>query len=88
MKDKRRFQQAEKEPSGGTEGCGKDNGLFGDCKELLLTEQRIVFCVIGEVGKTWVMNDTESHAQDLVGSRGGTLSTSGTWFLIIWMPTV
>ena len=41
-----------------------------------------------DVGKTWVMNDTESHAQDLVGSRGGTLSTSGTWFLIIWMPTV
>ena len=53
-----------------------------------MTEQRIVFCVIGEVGKTWIMNDTESHAQDLVGSPGGTLSMSGTWFLIIWMPTV
>ena len=29
-----------------------------------MTEQRMVFCVIGEVGKTWVMNDTASHAQD------------------------
>ena len=81
-------RDTEKGPGWETEGCGKDHGLFGDCKELLMTEQRIVFCVIGEVGKTWIMNDTESHAQDLVGSPGGTLSTSGTWFLIIWMPTV
>ena len=48
----------------------------------------MALCVIGEVGMTWIMNNTASHAQDLVGSHGRILSTSGTWFLIIWMPTV
>ena len=44
MKDKRRFRQAETQKKGlarGTEGCGKDHGLFGDCKEILVTEDGV-----------------------------------------------
>lgn len=67
---------------------GKITAYSGDCEEVLVTAQRSVICMIGEVGTTWIMNDTARHAQDLVGSHGRILSTSGTWFLIIWMPTV